>query len=125
MTVRLILIHDWLRLRAARSWPSAEATISAPELARSSLHKPEETPSSLLTVGISSHVLGNGFSCTHGVGNFKWFVRVAYSFNVGGEYHGGFRTAWSQANKPATNTRGSSRERTSRFRINLEIRRSR
>jgi hypothetical protein len=53
--------------------------------------KPEETPSSILTVGISSHVLGDGLlTGTHGVGNFKWFVRVAYSFNVGGEYHSGY-----------------------------------
>jgi hypothetical protein len=86
------LIHDWLRLRAARSWPSAEATIESAGVGQVVVgEKPEETPSSILTVGISSHVLGDGLlTGTHGVGNFKWFVRVAYSFNVGGEYHSGY-----------------------------------
>lgn len=53
--------------------------------------KPEETPSSILTVGISSHVLGDGLlTGPRMVGKFKWFVRVAYSFTVGGDCHSGY-----------------------------------
>jgi hypothetical protein len=86
------LIRDWLRLRAAHSWPSAEATIESAGVGQVvDGSKPEETPSSILTVGVRSHLLGDGLltGTTH-VQKFKWFVRVAYSFTVGREYHSGY-----------------------------------
>jgi hypothetical protein len=79
------------RLRSrARSWPSAEATIQSAEVAISiDGAKPEETVSSILSVGVSTYLDAQRRMQRYGP-SIAWVVRVAYSFPVGSAYYGGY-----------------------------------
>ena len=87
-------IHDRWRSQAARSWPSAEATIQSAAVAVSvDGAKPKETESSILSIGVNTHLQGEGLLESHsasGRPNITWVVRVAYSFSVGGVHFGGY-----------------------------------
>jgi hypothetical protein len=83
-------IRGWLDSRAARSWPSAEATIQSAAVAISvDGAKPEETVSSMLSVGVSTHLEAQRRIERYGPA-VVWVVRAAYSFSVGGQYYGGY-----------------------------------
>jgi hypothetical protein len=84
-------IHDRLRSRA-RSWPSAEATIQSAAVAISiNGAKPEETVSSILSIGVNTHLEAQVRMQDPILRPaITWVVRVAYSFPVGSEYYGGY-----------------------------------
>ncbi|MGO9261587.1 MAG: DUF3592 domain-containing protein [Bryobacteraceae bacterium] len=83
-------LHNRWRSKIARSWPSAEATIQSAAVAVSvNGAKPKETESSILSVGVNTHLRGEG-SLEGRRPVIAWVVRVAYSFAVGGLHYGGY-----------------------------------
>jgi Protein of unknown function (DUF3592) len=87
-------LHDRLRSKAARSWPSAEATIQSAAVGVSvNGAKPKETESSIFSIGLNTHLQGDGLLESHTASGgpvIIWVVRVGYSFSVGGVRYGGY-----------------------------------
>ena len=87
-------IHDRLRSKVARSWPSAEATIQSAAVAISmNGDKPKELESSLFSIGLNTRPLGEllpyrGTAFDGPV--ITWLVRAEYSFSVGGARYSGY-----------------------------------
>jgi hypothetical protein len=83
-----------LRLKIARSWPSAEAIIQSAAVALSmNGDKPKELESSLFSIGLNTRPLGEllpyrGTAFDGPV--ITWLVRVEYSFSVDGARYSGY-----------------------------------
>jgi len=86
--------HDRSRFRLARSWPFAEATIQSAAVGVSvNGAKPKETEDSIFSIGLNTHLQGDGMLEPHGEVSgplISWVVRVGYSFSVGGVRYGGY-----------------------------------
>ena len=86
--------HDRLRSEVARSWPLAEATIQSTAVGVSvNGAKPKETESSIFSIGVNTHLQGDGLLEPRAVGVrpiITWVVRVGYSFSVDGVRYGGY-----------------------------------
>jgi hypothetical protein len=87
-------IHDRLRSKVARSWPSAEATIQSAAVAISvNGDKPKELESSLFSIGLNTRLLGElveGRGSSNAGPVITWLVRVGYSFSVDGVRYSGY-----------------------------------
>lgn len=85
--------HDRLRSEVARSWPFAEATIQSAAVGVSvNGAKPEETERSIFSIGVNTHLQGDGLLEPRSDFGpvITWVVRVEYSFSVGGQRYGGY-----------------------------------
>ncbi|HXY07961.1 MAG TPA: hypothetical protein VEI52_08910 [Terriglobales bacterium] len=85
--------HDRLRSEVARSWPLAEATIQSAAVGVSvNGTKPKETESSILSIGVNTHLQGDGLLEPRSELRpiITWVVHIGYSFSVGGMRYGGY-----------------------------------
>jgi len=87
-------LHDLLRSKTARSWPSTEATIQSAAVGVSvNGSRPKETESTIFSIGLNTHRQGDGWLESRSTGCrpvIIWVVRVGYSFSVNGVRYGGY-----------------------------------